>query len=98
MPTVDSDVLVIGRHAWITTDHRRPVSALDLAGHGRFTVLTGIGGSGWERAAAAVADRLRIDVAARYPGAMPGVHAEAALESAPRPVLDRAETPVGAQS
>jgi 2,4-dichlorophenol 6-monooxygenase len=51
-------------HAWVTTDHRRQVSTLDLAGHGRFTVLTGIGGSAWERAAAAVGARLGIEVAA----------------------------------
>ena len=51
-------------HAWVTADHRRQVSTLDLAGHGRFTVLTGIGGSGWERAAAAVGARLGVDLAA----------------------------------
>jgi 2,4-dichlorophenol 6-monooxygenase len=51
-------------HAWLTTDHRRQVSTLDLGGHGRFTVLTGIGGDSWVRAAAVVGDRLGVDVAA----------------------------------
>ena len=40
------------------------MSTLDLGGHGRFTVFTGIGGDGWVRAAAAVGERLGIDVAA----------------------------------
>ena len=51
-------------HAWLTTDHRRRVSTLDLGGHGRFTVFTGIGGESWVRAAAVVADRLGIEVSA----------------------------------
>jgi 2,4-dichlorophenol 6-monooxygenase len=49
-------------HAWLTTDHRRQVSTLDLGGHGRFTVLTGIGGDSWVRAAAVVGERLGVDV------------------------------------
>jgi 2,4-dichlorophenol 6-monooxygenase len=51
-------------HAWLTTDHRRQVSTLDLGGHGRFTVFTGIGGDSWVRAAAAVGERLGVEVAA----------------------------------
>jgi 2,4-dichlorophenol 6-monooxygenase len=51
-------------HAWLTTDHRRQVSTLDLGGQGRFTVLTGIGGDSWVRAAAVVGERLGVDVAA----------------------------------
>jgi 2,4-dichlorophenol 6-monooxygenase len=51
-------------HAWLTTDHRRQISTLDLGGHGRFTVFTGIGGDSWVRAAAVVGERLGIDVAA----------------------------------
>jgi 2,4-dichlorophenol 6-monooxygenase len=51
-------------HAWLTTDHRRRLSTLDLAGSGRFTVFTGIGGDAWVQAAAAVGERLGIDVAA----------------------------------
>ena len=51
-------------HAWLITDHRRRVSTLDLGGHGRFTVFTGIGGDAWVRAAATVGERLGVDVAA----------------------------------
>ncbi|WNV77076.1 FAD-dependent monooxygenase [Geodermatophilus sp. DSM 44513] len=50
-------------HAWLTTDHRRRVSTLDLVGGGRFTAVTGIGGEAWVRAAAAVGERLGVDVA-----------------------------------
>jgi 2,4-dichlorophenol 6-monooxygenase len=116
-------------HAWLTTDHRRQVSTLDLGGHGRFAVFTGIGGDSWVRAAAVVAERLGIAVAAvvigpgqqyddlygdwarvrgiddggvllgrpdnyvafRQVGAASDVEAEAALDSALRLVLDRAE-------
>ncbi|MFF0092171.1 FAD-dependent oxidoreductase [Streptomyces canus] len=39
-------------HAWITSG-TRTVSTLDTVGQGRFTLLTGIGGEGWVRAAAA---------------------------------------------
>jgi 2,4-dichlorophenol 6-monooxygenase len=51
-------------HAWLTADHRRQISTLDLGGSGRFTVFTGIGGDAWVRAAAAVGERLGIEVAA----------------------------------
>ncbi|MGW7546732.1 FAD-dependent oxidoreductase [Streptomyces sp. NPDC054770] len=39
-------------HAWITSG-TRTLSTLDTVGKGRFTLLTGIGGDGWVRAAAA---------------------------------------------
>ncbi|MFD8817700.1 FAD-dependent oxidoreductase [Streptomyces sp. NPDC059627] len=39
-------------HAWITSG-TRTLSTLDTVGKGRFTLLTGIGGDGWIRAAAA---------------------------------------------
>ncbi|MFB8177195.1 FAD-dependent oxidoreductase [Streptomyces sp. NPDC055966] len=39
-------------HAWITSGTRR-LSTLDAVGRGRFTLLTGIGGDGWVRAAQA---------------------------------------------
>ncbi|MFI6253947.1 FAD-dependent oxidoreductase [Streptomyces sp. NPDC051016] len=39
-------------HAWITSG-TRTVSTLDTVGKGRFTLLTGIGGEGWLRAARA---------------------------------------------
>ncbi|SDC80834.1 2,4-dichlorophenol 6-monooxygenase [Geodermatophilus telluris] len=51
-------------HAWLTGPRRRQVSTLDLGGQGRFTVFTGIGGEAWVRAAAAVGERLGVEVAA----------------------------------
>src|SRR5262249_30988738 len=36
-------------HVWLTRD-RANFSSLDLVGHGRFTVLTGIGGDAWVKA------------------------------------------------
>ncbi|WP_330262708.1 FAD-dependent monooxygenase [Streptomyces griseorubiginosus] len=39
-------------HAWLTSG-TRTVSTLDTVGQGRFTLLTGIGGEGWLRAAEA---------------------------------------------
>jgi 2,4-dichlorophenol 6-monooxygenase len=50
-------------HAWLTTDHRRQLSTLDLGGRGRFTVFTGISGDSWVRAAQVVGERLGMDVA-----------------------------------
>jgi 2,4-dichlorophenol 6-monooxygenase len=41
-------------HVWVTKD-RANYSTLDLVGHGRFTLLTGIGGEGWVKAAKAIA-------------------------------------------
>jgi 2,4-dichlorophenol 6-monooxygenase len=41
-------------HTWLEKDRTR-VSTLDLVGHGRFTLLTGIGGSGWRKGAEALA-------------------------------------------
>jgi 2,4-dichlorophenol 6-monooxygenase len=42
----------------------RKVSTLDLAGKGRFTLLTGIGGEGWARAAGEIAARTGVEIAA----------------------------------
>jgi 2,4-dichlorophenol 6-monooxygenase len=41
-------------HTWLEKDRTR-VSTLDIVGQGRFTLLTGIGGSGWRKAAEALA-------------------------------------------
>jgi 2,4-dichlorophenol 6-monooxygenase len=35
-------------HVWLEKD-RQPVSTLDVVGHGRFTLLTGIGGGSWRK-------------------------------------------------
>ena len=42
-------------HAWIEDATGRPLSTLDVIGHGRMTLLTGIGGEAWAEAAAQVA-------------------------------------------
>jgi 2,4-dichlorophenol 6-monooxygenase len=50
-------------HAWL--EHRgERVSTHDLAGKGRFTLLTGIGGEAWVEAAAEVTQRTGVPVAA----------------------------------
>jgi 2,4-dichlorophenol 6-monooxygenase len=41
-------------HVWVTKD-RANFSTLDLVGHGRFTLITGIGGEDWAKAAKALA-------------------------------------------
>ncbi|MCH1867283.1 FAD-dependent monooxygenase [Nocardioides sp. CFH 31398] len=50
-------------HCWLGRDGVR-VSTHDVAGHGRFTLLTGITGRAWSDAAARVAERLGVDVRA----------------------------------
>jgi 2,4-dichlorophenol 6-monooxygenase len=42
----------------------RQVSTIDLAGKGRFTLLTGIGGEEWARAADEVTARIGVEIAA----------------------------------
>jgi 2,4-dichlorophenol 6-monooxygenase len=51
-------------HAWVQRGHER-LSTLDLVGHGRFTLLTGVGGDAWRAATkqAAQALGIAIDVA-----------------------------------
>ncbi len=48
-------------HAWVQRAHER-LSTLDLVGHGRFTLITGVGGNAWRAAAANVAKTLGIDL------------------------------------
>lgn len=55
-------------HVWLYDDHGAKVSSLDLAGQGRFTVLTGIGGQGWVDAARTVGMELGIEIAAHVIG------------------------------
>jgi 2,4-dichlorophenol 6-monooxygenase len=50
-------------HVWVEMDRRR-VSTLDLCGHGRFTLLTGLAGAPWIEAAAAMAEELGIELPA----------------------------------
>ena len=48
-------------HAWV--EHRRArLSTLDLVGHGRFSMIVGVGGERWARAAADVAVALSIEL------------------------------------
>jgi 2,4-dichlorophenol 6-monooxygenase len=49
-------------HAWVQHGGKR-VSTLDLAGKGRFTLFTGIGGDAWRAAAAAVSARTGVEIA-----------------------------------
>lgn len=51
-------------HVWVNT--RVPgklVSTIDLAGHGRFCLLTGPGGQAWRDAAKSVSDALGVEIA-----------------------------------
>jgi 2,4-dichlorophenol 6-monooxygenase len=48
-------------HTWVTRDGRR-LSTLDLAGHGRFALVTGIGGGDWLAAAAELGRRHGIEI------------------------------------
>lgn len=47
-------------HAWLIKDGHK-ISTLDLCGKGKFSILTGIGGEGWQEAAKAVEEALGID-------------------------------------
>jgi 2,4-dichlorophenol 6-monooxygenase len=49
-------------HCWVEHRHRR-VSTIDLAGKGRFVLLTGVGGEGWVQAAEAVSARSGVEIA-----------------------------------
>lgn len=53
-------------HTWLRRDEHgdQIVSTLDLAGKGRFTVLTGIGGEAWVEAANAISAATGMDIAA----------------------------------
>ncbi|KAL1838135.1 hypothetical protein VTJ49DRAFT_3014 [Mycothermus thermophilus] len=51
-------------HVWLNTRcPGEPVSTIDLAGKGRFCLLTGPGGQAWKEAAQAVSEALRVEVA-----------------------------------
>src|SRR5258705_13175697 len=51
-------------HVWLFDGHGGKVSTLDLAGHGRFALLTGIGGQGWVEAPKTIGGEFGIDIAA----------------------------------
>lgn len=48
-------------HAWLNTAiPGQNISTIDIAGHGAFALLTGIGGGAWKQAAEHVAEKLRV--------------------------------------
>ena len=49
-------------HVWVERGRQR-VSTLDLVGHGRFSLIVGIGGEPWVEAARSVAEELGIELA-----------------------------------
>jgi 2,4-dichlorophenol 6-monooxygenase len=54
-------------HVWLQREGR-PVSTLDIAGKGRFLVLTGIGGESWAAAAAKITGETGMEVATAIVG------------------------------
>lgn len=55
-------------HAWLFNDNNQKASTLDLCGHGRFTIMTGIGGRAWVEAARALSTELGLPIAAHVIG------------------------------
>ncbi|MCZ4287749.1 FAD-dependent oxidoreductase [Hoeflea alexandrii] len=55
-------------HAWVYDRDGGRHSTLDLVGRGRFTILTGISGEAWARAAGKVASSMRLELAVHVIG------------------------------
>ncbi|EMC98772.1 hypothetical protein BAUCODRAFT_103240 [Baudoinia panamericana UAMH 10762] len=56
-------------HAWLSKAvPSKAISTIDLAGKGRFVLLTGIGGDGWEAAAKTASAKLGVPIAAHQIG------------------------------
>ena len=55
-------------HVWLFDAAHRQVSTLDLAGRGRFTLFTGIGGEAWAEAAQEIAAQSGLDIVAHVIG------------------------------
>lgn len=55
-------------HAWVFDKAGKQHSTLDLCGHGKFTVITGIGGEGWVKAAQALSQELGLEIVTRVIG------------------------------
>ncbi|KAI9714324.1 MAG: hypothetical protein M1820_000285 [Bogoriella megaspora] len=52
-------------HAWLNTrSPGKQFSTIDLAGHGAFCLLTGVGGQGWKEAARVVGERIGVGIRA----------------------------------
>ncbi len=54
-------------HVWLE-HHQKQISTLDLAGHGKFTLITGIGGEGWLEAAEKISAELGVEIVGRPVG------------------------------
>ena len=55
-------------HAWVFDSNGARHSTLDITGHGKFTLLTGIGGEAWVEAAKALSADLGVNIATRVIG------------------------------
>jgi 2,4-dichlorophenol 6-monooxygenase len=55
-------------HAWVFDRAGKQHSMLDLAGHGRFTLITGIGGEAWVKAAKDAGQELGLEIITRIVG------------------------------
>lgn len=56
-------------HVWLyRSDNGAEASTLDLTGHGKFTLLTGLGGEAWADAAKQVGDELGIEIVTQVIG------------------------------
>ena len=55
-------------HIWVFDKQGKQHSTLDITGKGHFTILTGIGGEAWVKAAKALAKKLRIEIKTRVIG------------------------------
>ncbi|MDT7667427.1 MAG: 2,4-dichlorophenol 6-monooxygenase, partial [Pseudonocardiales bacterium] len=55
-------------HVWLADRVGHKVSTHDLSGKGRFALLTGIAGEAWAEAAAAVAEKLGVEISAHVIG------------------------------
>jgi 2,4-dichlorophenol 6-monooxygenase len=55
-------------HAWLFGEGNRKASTLDLCGHGKFTLLTGIGGQAWVDAAETLSAELGLPLMAHVIG------------------------------
>ena len=55
-------------HVWVFDKDGKQHSTLDITGKGKFTILTGIGGDEWVKAAQAVGKELGLDIATRVIG------------------------------
>ncbi|NKL38593.1 2,4-dichlorophenol 6-monooxygenase [Rhizobium leguminosarum bv. viciae] len=55
-------------HAWVFSATGEKVSTLDLTGHGKFSVLTGIGGQGWVETARSLGKEFGMEIVAHVIG------------------------------